>query len=347
MKASLTAALLIAAYAGSAAAQSSVTVFGIMDLSANDIKNGTARGKYLMSNMLTADRLGFRGIEDLGGGLRTSFWLELATSPDDGTAGGSNGLGTAFFNRRSTVSLSSDSWGELRLGRDFTPTWWNIVWGDTYGANGLGVGFNLLSTLGSGAITQVRDNNSIGYFLPGNLAGVYGQAMVAASEGVSGQKYSGGRIGYSVGALDVAAAYGATKITNQGEFKEANIGGSYDFKVIKLFGYYNKNYWRDLSQVVYEVSFSVPVGLSEIKSSYGKADASGRTAGGADTSANDANLVSAQYLYNLSKRTALYTGVARIQNKGASGFSIAPGTLATGLAGHNSTGYNVGIRHFF
>src|SRR6185437_6855872 len=148
--------------------------------------------------------------------------------------------GTSFFNRRSTVSLFTPM-GELRLGRDYDPSFWNTVFDDVDGANGLGQGLNLISSLGSGAITIARDNNSIGYFLPSNLGGLYGQAMVAAGNNVPGQKYYGGRLGFATGPFDVNAGYGDTKTAVSSDFKMWNVGGSYDFGFLKLYGYYNHN----------------------------------------------------------------------------------------------------------
>jgi predicted porin len=357
MKKSLLALAVLGAFAGAASAQSSVTLFGVVDLSGNDIKNGTARTYSLQSNQLNSNRLGFRGIEDLGGGLKAGFWLEAGMANESGIEGGSNGLaapsaGASIFNRRSTVSLFSPM-GELRLGRDYDPSFWNTVFDDVNGANGLGEGLNLISSLGSGAITIARDNNTIGYFLPPNIGGVYGQAMIAAGQsaavgGTPGEKYYGARLGWAAGPIDVNIGYGKTK-TSPGlsDFIMENVGGSYDFGFIKLYAFYNRNTFAALKQGVYELSLSVPLGQGEFRAVYGHADASGKTAAGVDTNPNDANLYSVEYVYNLSKRTALYTTAAQIKNKGAAAFSVLPGTASANLAGGNSTGYNLGVRHSF
>src|SRR5450755_1836654 len=94
MKKSLLALAVLGAFAGAASAQSSVTLFGVVDLSGNDIKNGTAKTYSLQSNQLNSNRLGFRGIEDLGGGLKAGFWLEAGMNNENGNVGGSNGLAT-------------------------------------------------------------------------------------------------------------------------------------------------------------------------------------------------------------------------------------------------------------
>ena len=352
MKKSLLALAVLGAFAGAASAQSSVTLWGVVDLSANDIKNGGAHTQSLQSNQLNSNRLGFRGIEDLGGGLKAGFWLEAGMANEAGIEGGSNGqaahraAGASIFNRRSTVSLIQDHFGELRLGRDYTPSFWNTVYDDVNGANGLGQGLNLISSLGSGAATIARANNSIGYFLPSGIGGLYGQAMVAAGQGLDNNKYYGGRIGWGAGPFDVNFGYGNTKTNNPGSFTMANVGGSWDFGVAKIFAYYNQNKWNDLKQGVWEVSGSVPLGQLELRASYAHADASGNTNRSSclrgcvsctSTDANDADMYSIEGVYNLSKRTAIYATAAQIKNKGKAAFTVLGGTVRLQAFGRRGT----------
>jgi predicted porin len=132
MKKSLLVLAALGAFAGAASAQSSVTLFGILDVGARYTKNGDQKLKTLSTDGINSSRLGFRGVEDLGGGLKAGFWLESAVNPDAGTANS-----TRFWHRRSTVSLSG-GWGELRLGRDYTPQFWNLTVFDPFGTNGVG-----------------------------------------------------------------------------------------------------------------------------------------------------------------------------------------------------------------
>ncbi|MFX8262517.1 porin, partial [Acinetobacter baumannii] len=76
-------------------------------------------------------RLGFRGVEDLGGGLKAGFHLEGEIFGDDGNASGFN------FKRRSTVSLAG-GFGEVRLGRDLTPGYSKFISYDLFGQVGIG-----------------------------------------------------------------------------------------------------------------------------------------------------------------------------------------------------------------
>ena len=226
MKKSLVALAILAA-AGVASAQSSVTLFGVVDAT---VAHGSGSGigssskSQITNSGYNSSRIGFRGTEDLGGGMRAGFWVEGGMNNDEGTglaAGG--GMNWA---RRSTVSLLG-GFGEVRLGRDYTPTFFNKTVFDPFGTNGLGSELNVESTLGSGATTLVRASNMVSYFLPA-MGGIYGQVSVAAGENVPGNKYLGGRIGYSGGPVNVAVAYGKTYKDGPmlTDFKDINVGGS-------------------------------------------------------------------------------------------------------------------------
>ena len=337
MKKSLVALAALAA-AGVASAQSSVTLFGIVDAAisyqsttSSRIENvptvvvnpftgaptilfvpqtfsGAKQSNWAMRNSgYNSSRLGFRGTEDLGGGLAASFWLEAPISNDDGSQGVAN------FQRRSTVSLSG-GFGEIRLGRDYTPTFWNDTVFDPFGT--VGSGTNLISTVGgSGGIgngNYVRASNTVGYFLPKNLGGFYGQVQYGLhenvkTEGIDGVtvntangRYIGGRFGYANGPLDIAVAYGrstladseitipspffptgeySTRLLNRAE--TANLGASYDFGVAKLFGEVSqvRNKFKAVNDLDgtasvtdkyngYLIGVTVPVGAGLIRAAY-------------------------------------------------------------------------------
>jgi len=310
MKKSLVA-LAALAVAGVASAQSSVTLFGVVDASISGYSTKSnlyipydplnpfaftaapfgAPGSLKQSQTALANsgynssRIGFRGTEDLGGGLAASFWLEAPISNDDGKQGIAN------FARRSTVSLSG-GFGEVRLGRDYTPTFWNDTVFDPFGTNG--VGTNLISSISSnlsiahggspnGASASdnyVRASNSIGYFLPPNLGGFYGQVQYALHENVKHDevvgspskrgRYVGGRLGYANGPLDVAASYGIDNKDGSAGFdkdrlKTFNLGASYDFGVVKLFGEYSQvkdAYSTDVTTTLLGVPYAYTQGFS-------------------------------------------------------------------------------------
>ena len=350
MKKSLLAVAVLGAFAGAASAQSSVTLFGVVDLSANYIKNGNVSLKSLDSNMLNSNRLGFRGTEDLGGGLIAGFWLEGGMSNDTGN-GGATGGGFNFA-RRSTVSLTSRM-GEIRLGRDYTNTFSTIATFDAYGANGMGSpinlylsAFNPTADLGSGATTTVRANNMIGYFLPTGMGGLYGSVQAAAGEGVKGNKYVGGRLGYAAGPFNISASAAETDVAAASKYKNANIGASYNLGFATVMGFLDQRKFGSLKYTTYAISTSVPMGQGEFRLAYSKGNADGGTAA---FNASDATLIGAEYIYNLSKRTALYTQYGRLENKGGSKatFGLAGAPVGAMAGGFTATGYGVGVRHSF
>jgi predicted porin len=261
-----------------ALAQSTVSLFGTVDLNVTFAKSGSRSVSAMdQGGNVLPSRLGFRGTEDLGGGLAASFWLEAATLPDTGEF---QGVG---WQRRSTVSLSHNSFGELRLGRDYTPGFWNVSQFSPFGTVGVGGSSNIVEGwpfgLG-GAKTLVRANNSVGYFLPRNLGGLYGQFMVAMPEGQEGMKHTGARLGYASGPLDIAASYGRTPVEGR-HYRNASLGGSYDFGVVKLYANYLRQkaaadtQTQAQTQAHAMLGVGVPVGAGVIKASIARTHRSG------------------------------------------------------------------------
>ena len=131
-------AAVLTLLSGAAAAQSSVTIYGRVDTGIVTGKfDSTGNRTLVQSGPYTASRLGFRGTEDLGGGLRASFGLEAGLNIDTGTGGATGG--GLNFNRGSQVALASDSWGEFALGKMYMPTFWVYLAADP-GIGGLGLG---------------------------------------------------------------------------------------------------------------------------------------------------------------------------------------------------------------
>lgn len=369
-------ALFIAA---SASAQSSVTLFGVVDVG---ISHGTASGAgsssrtSLINGGVNASRLGFRGKEDLGGGMAASFWLEAGFSADNGQGGATNvnnqvsgsaaapaGTQGLTFNRRSTVSLSS-AWGEVRLGRDFTPQFYSMAAYDPFNNNGVGTTVTIIGPAvigmapgGTGG-PLVRASNQIAYFLPPDLGGFHGQVAYFIGEnlrnGSSTQddgKSAQFRVGYAKGPVDVAFACGLidyAQTATTGDYKSCNIGGSYNFGVVKLMGLVGHDVRESTRKAVahpWLLAGIVPIGVHEVHLQYAsyKADL---TPG----SAPKITQFAVGYQYNLSKRTALYASAARIKNSGfapGAGYAIGGAGIGATAINPRSTGYDVGIRHFF
>jgi predicted porin len=351
--------LLGIAAAGAAHAQSSVTVFGLLDAT---IAYGSASGAgsasktQLTNSSNNASRLGFRGVEDLGGGLSASFWLEAAINNDNGSGNGTNTNNQASgsapaaaggqgltFGRRSTVSLSS-ALGEVRLGRDYSPQFWNLALFEPFAVNGVGTTqtFNSIIT----GVTSVRASNSIGYFLPQNIGGVYGQAMVYMGEnvrnGLATEKDGNGlgaRLGYASGPFNAAIALSRTKYA-AGNVEQNNLGASWLFGAIRVMGHYSRDKNGTTSGSGWLVGATIPVGTGEFKAAFSQYTT--------DVPVGDdprTRKLALGYIHNLSKRTAVYITGARLSN--SSGAAQALNGAIAGAANRSSTGMDVGVRHSF
>lgn len=324
-------------------AQSTVTIFGIADAALRHVKNGSAGSlNSLASGGYQSNRLGFRGTEDLGDGLQAGFWLEHGFSIDTGTMADS----ARFWNRRTTVSLSSKDYGELRLGRDYTPSYNAMVAADPFLDNGIGGISVLLNGLGSGVLTLTRADNQASYLLPEATSGVFGQVSAAAGENTPGAKYAGAMLGWRNSQIRAVASYAETTITSD-KYKLAQVGGSYDFGVVKLSAHVLQARYRSSKQALYFAGAAVPVGLGQIRASFTASDLKGpAVAGQALASADDAHRFALGYFYNLSKRSIVYASAASLKNKSASRL-VLPGGPAGLKAGENSRGFEMGLRHAF
>jgi predicted porin len=384
MKKSLIALAAMAA-AGVASAQSSVTLFGIVDaaISHYSVGSGGSSVTALSNSGYNSSRLGFRGTEDLGGGMSASFWLEGALANDAGWGGGQNATSPVSgaptnmgfdFRRRSTVSLAG-GWGELRLGRDYTPTFWNMTVFDAFGTNGIGsnIGHKFKLQTGTGVSAAatppgisdpnyVRADNTVGYFLPPNLGGFYGQIQYGFDERTTSDQtqYVGARFGFASGPFNVAAAYGRTDgaaptTAAAPDVRNWNIGGQWDFGVAKLLAVYDAAEYDsgaaassgDLTTWV--IGGLIPVGAGEIRLSYGRAEYDINGGGNPRTSQ-----WAVGYVHNLSKRTAIYATYARLSNDGGASLPInaslaysSSANALSGVANANSYGIDLGIRHSF
>ena len=366
MKKSLIALAVLAA-SGAAMAQSSVTLFGIVDTGVGYIDNGgnevagstAGQNKYGMTTSGNAtSRLGFRGVEDLGGGLKAGFWLEGQIDGDDGNAAGFN------FKRRSTLSLMG-GFGEVRLGRDQVPSYTKFVSYDVFGQVGIGQfrgwsdwnGDNQTTANNNNDANGIRSSNMISYYTPnfsGFTAGLgYGFDEKADTTNSKKGRYVGGYVAYDNGPLSVALSYdesSALVLTSPAatgaDRNRLTLGGSYDLNVVKLNAILQQTKddvpgGSERKVNAYMLGASAPVGAGEVKLQYALYDQKAID--------SKAHQISLGYVHNLSKRTAVYGTVAYMDNKDASKLNLSAKGLGTidARAGDSQTGYQVGIRHAF
>lgn len=334
-------AMALATLSSNAHAQSSVTLFGVVDLSMRQTKTSDgSRIRTLSSGGLTGSRLGIRGTEDLGGGLSAGFWLEADVSPDTGMTNA-----TAYWSRRSTLSLTSSDWGELRMGRDYVPLFTKqYVPFSPFGPNGVASNGSLFfgtpSLLGSGSGAGVRADNMIKYILPRDLGGLYGEVMGSFAEGRDVNRHRGGVLGYASGPFDLNVGFGRTSDTTGLHWiRISSIGASYNLSWARFTTLLQDATYLQRRQRTIDFGVSLPVGNGVLKADYIRADQSGA---GSDN--NDANQVSLGYVHYLSKRTALYSTFSRISNGGKQVFGLGG---VPPPAGGSVRGIEFGANHSF
>lgn len=363
---------------GAAFAQSNVTVFGVVDLSyVNATSDGataaaTTKMNGVQSGILSGSRLGFKGKEDLGGGLSALFHLEFGSLNADVGAG--NGINNT---RQSYVGLSSKSWGTVALGRQYTPGHVFAVQFDAEAGSGLSALRNMAE--GNGANLTIegggdlgRQDNAIAYVSP-NLGGftvtaAYGSGEQEAAAGMGGtedQSVFGLSAVYSQGPMAAGIVYhkvgdvGGTAVGGvNDDLTEWALGASYDFGMVKLFGTYQDFEADDATAVgvaaagakyegdIWSLGVVVPVSSAgSIRLSFADMDRTSTTGAGVRTDL-DASSWALSYQHALSKRTTAYVGYTSVDNKNNSAVRINLGVAAPS-AGLDSDGFAMGLRHSF
>ena len=335
--------MLGALLTSAASAQSSVTLYGIVDASINyqtpgdNVNDGDSVWKLSGDGShqnTSGSRWGFRLIEDLGGGLTAAAVLEGGFNSDTGTSA----QGGRLFGRQSWVGIKSAMLGEIRLGRQQTMSYEMMGIIDP-GSNasattiresiviqraGFGVDGEAGTATDSYQMFSVygdRRDNAVHYYTP-TFGGVQGTLFVAAGEGAI-PRTNGGKLTYMSGPLQLGVSYEqAENVDGDSEGgKSLIVGGSYDFGVAKLHAGYNriKDYGFvnavsngfSLSPIVddsdaYTIGATIPLGAFTILANYTTATFDLRDGG--DRDLNKAAVVAQ---YKLSKRTLAYASYER------------------------------------
>ncbi|HYD60741.1 MAG TPA: porin [Noviherbaspirillum sp.] len=328
MEKKILAAALLSAIATGVSAQSNVTIYGVLDVGISREDNGSAAGSvWRMDNgILSGSRLGFKGSEDLGGGLKANFVLENGYSVDAGTLGN----GGRLFGRQANVGLSG-SFGEVKLGRQYNSLYKVIDAFEPFETGLAGDASRLINTYGT------RMDNAISYALP-KLNGVFGEVVYAFGEvpgDMSAARQTGLNAGYRGGPLAVALAYhNQANATGTDNAKTTLLAGTYDAGLAKAHLMYGVNKGTgtlDTRDAL--IGVTVPVASGTVIADYiRKSDKFRANA--------DADQVAVGYVHPLSKRTTLYTSYAHMSNEAAAAYNVA-------AAGRSGKLFNVGVRHRF
>ena len=379
-------ALAIAGLASSAAfAQSNVTIYGIVDIAYTHSSSGSSSTSGIDSGGWSSSRIGFRGPEDLGDGMKAIFTLEYGLAADVnsgiGNTGGTNSRQTwvGLQNASGTIKVGRQN----TLGKDATDKYdpmGSTTFSPLYALQrGNGVGTQLAPTNGStipfllqtvngrfsNAVTfesakmsgfviraQYAFNGQDG--LDANPKGGAGQPQAKQSDIAFGVDYSDGPLALNYTYQRARDILDTTAPAVSNKASENWVSGAYDFGVVKLMGSYQtvqrtQGGVKFATDKLLSVGVQVPVtAVGKVYFGYAKAnDASPVTA--PNVGNNDVDSWGVQYSHELSKRTMLYSGYQRLSNDNLASVSVLPNTggRATVAAGANASGWGFGVRHTF
>ncbi len=317
MKKSLLALAVLGAFAGVASAQSSVTMYGRLDLSIG--KNAGSSAKFMANG--SGSRLGMRGVEDLGGGMKALFNIEHRFEADTGAQSNAQ----RFWTGRSIVGLEG-GFGQVVLGREYTTAFLQSqLAADPWGWDTIAASTGTVAITGGG-LARVRNDSSITYKVSGG-GFTFGAQIAEASDALSSfdkkpfnfaVSYAGGPISAAFGHEEYDLA-GATQKTTWNTFN-----GAYNLGAVKLGALIGngKSGGPTGKHKSYLLTATAPLGAGEFRAAYGKLKSS---------VVGDVNKTfAAGYHYSLSKRTTLYTDIAN-----------------NSKAATSKTAYDVGIKHNF
>jgi predicted porin len=336
MKKSLLALAVLTAVTGAASAQSSVTIYGKVDLGLT-LDSGSAAGKSVRidSGVTGGSRIGFKGVEDLGGGMKAAFQLETGYCADSAAGAPNFCTGSNNFMGRQAHGDLTGAFGALSAGRQYSLGFNNLSTIDPFGTGFAGQVNNIVDPSG------IRLNNSATYSTP-SMGGVTASAEIAFGEQTgnwqanretgAGLTYASGPayVGFTFYDVGNASGNGAAR-------KNYLLGGTYDFGVVKLHALVQKSTGTTALDVLDIVGgVTIPVAGGNVMGSY--IHHNDRT-----LSNKDANQIGVGYIYPLSKRTSVYTAFARIKNDNGAVFTVGNATAA----GTGDKAFNLGVVHNF
>lgn len=358
--------LALALPALAAHAQGSVTIYGVLDLAASYQHAGSGTNRQALdSGVGYGSRLGFKGAEDLGGGLSAEFLMEMGVGADTGTLQ----QGGLAWGRQIWVGLSTHDWS-VKAGRQYSALWQSLIVADasaqTYWGNSNLTGINLANGAVAGDGTHsamARINNAVHGTV--TAGGFTGRLMVAAgdeSTGGQGRLINPG-FTYVQGPLTVSASVlrqkqGIKEIpvgASPGWHQAATAGLQYDLGVVRLVaGYFSLNTSErnltptavtTLKTTSYNLGGVVPLGRNRvIVQAYAT-----RLDHIAGTPTGRATTLAATYEVNLSKRTAVYGSLAHVTNNANAALGIfgATSSIAASGLGQDPGVLSLGLRHSF
>jgi len=358
MKKSLLALAVLTAVTGAAYAQSTVTLYGKVDLGlVLDSGNPAGKSVRISSGVTGGSRLGFKGVEDLGGGMKAAFQLETgycadsaANTPIKDSSGKTLGSTTnfctgsnAFMGRQAHGDLTG-AFGAMSAGRQYSLGFTNLTTVDPFGTGFAGASNNIMDASGT------RLNNSFQYTTP-TMAGFAGSVEIALGEQTGNWEanretgaaltYASGPIyaGFSYFHLDNANGVGSQK-------KNYTLGATYDFGVVKIHAMGQKlsgtpTGGTSIDSLSLLGGVTVPLAGGSLMADYINLNDRTSTASGGN---KDAHQLAIGYIYPLSKRTSVYSSFAKIENRNGASYSVGNAT-ESGTGADKS--FDFGVVHNF
>lgn len=322
----------LALIGGLAHAQTSVSIYGIVDVGLKRVDNGDKITTSVDSGVQSASRIGFKGEEVINPDLSVNFVLENGFNADTGA----NSQGSDIFGRLAWVGLESKSYGSLRGGLQYTPLR-NVI--EIVDPFEISLSGNSVKNLNYGKYTE-RVKNSVSYTSP-EYAGLKARLFYGAGETAgdgSDNRTLGAGVYYKRDALSLQGAYHELNSTVN-PTKDYLAGAVYNFGKFKTHAAYGERKTKvtaisqDETAQTYLLGVNVPFGVHTVMASYVHNELK-------EVAQSETNIFSVGYAFNLSKRTNLYTAYSYYDNKDAVAFNSA----APGLDGNQ---LSAGIRHKF
>jgi predicted porin len=322
-------------------AQSNVTSYGVADAAVGFGGHGDNDFSGIVNGVLSGSRVGFKGAEDLGNGLKAVFTLEQGFD----IGNGAEHVDGSQFSRQAFVGLAG-SFGTVALGRQYAPGYFFNY--DATAAASVGPQ-SILSNSGGMSITpnnRARWDNSVTY--TGSFSGLTARAIYSmnaselATDPDDDDAYGLG-LDYSNGPLTVGGVYQVIQ-NNAEDQEEWGIGAGYNFGVVQVLGSYQSvdglGFANGAEADLWQVGVIVPVGAAgKVHLAYGEYDRDDLNNAGAES-------YSIAYTHALSKRTTAYVAYNNTENESGVGRFNAPGVTGTGL-GDDADIFAVGVRHTF
>ncbi|MDR0674402.1 MAG: porin [Zoogloeaceae bacterium] len=379
MQKKLIVLVVAAAASGVALAQTNVQIYGSIDVGfshrGDNVNDGVGSKNAIDSGISSGNRLGFRGTEDLGNGIKALFVLESGFQGDTGTLGQSPAaIGSRLFGRQAYLGLTGN-FGTVIAGRLYAPHYSLVSSIDPFRSGTVGQYRNVfasgLQAPGENLFDPTRVDNAVAYVSPSwggfNVTAAYSTNAIG-TESVE-NNHDNTVIAllprYTNGPLDVGFSYHRIKDDDDGagilgaikpKITNWAVAGTYDFKVVRLHAFYDKNKlsvsnpgWDDITLKSWLLGVTVPFGKHAIQASYTQSKLDDQT----DDSAGKAKQWALGYTYALSRRTNFYAAVSDISNDNEDGRkankvrrTASVGDASNGGEGYQN-GFNIGLKHTF